>query len=54
VSPDPGNLDADAPEKDEGFEIIVLRFLLPHAEHSGWYSEVEIKISLCLPQSSQR
>jgi hypothetical protein len=50
----PGNLEADMPEKDEGLEIIFFRFLLPQAEHSGWYSEVDRKISLCLPQSWQR
>lgn len=35
VSPVPGNLDADVPEKEDGVDIIFLRFVLPHSLHSG-------------------
>ena len=30
VSPGPGNLDIEAPERDEWAEIIFLRLVLPH------------------------
>ena len=54
VSPGPGKPDADAPEKEDGFEIILFMFLLPHDTQTGSSPGLGIKISLSFPQSLQR
>ena len=54
VSPCPGRPDINDPEKEDGFEIIFFKFLLPHATHVGSSLDRGIKISLSFPQSLQR
>ena len=54
VSPGPGTLFVDVPDKDECAEIIFLSLLLPQALQCSWSSEEVMRISVSFPHSRHR